>query len=438
MYKMLARNEQVHNVIGKQMCFFDTNYKPSQYTVLVQVDYGYVIYQTFTRELILMSTEEYNDLWNNPSKPSDGNWVYLVEHWFLVRDTLDEYGLVEAYDIVQQQKLKPKKIDKINRFTILTTTECNARCPYCYEIGVRKRTMTDKVVNDLSNYILEHSQPSVNLNWFGGEPLVNSKAITVICTNLREAGMKFNSSMISNGYLFDEFDRETLVDLWQLTNVQITLDGTPGNYESIKNYVIPDDNAFQQVIDNMHMLLNYKIRVSVRLNVSKENADDLLDLADILYNEFNGEKLFSVYTCAIFGENQAWNECMKIQNKLLDLKLAHASSLRARPKLGNCMADSMTSLVVTPDGDLSLCEHYSDEQLIGSIYTEGYNTQLVDAWQQRRNDEKCKTCYKRPNCYMLKHCPASPDCAGECCKYEKAMLERAIRDIYEQRKGGLT
>ena len=55
--------------------------------------------------------------------------------------------------------------------------------------------------------------------------------------------------MISNGYLFSEEIIDRAARLWELRNVQITLDGTEKVYNETKAYIAPKDNATNYYFD---------------------------------------------------------------------------------------------------------------------------------------------------------------------------------------------
>ena len=109
--------------------------------------------------------------------------------------------------------------------------------------------------------------------------------------------------MISNGYLMNEETVKKAKDFWNLSNIQITLDGTEKIYNKVKNYIYKDNsNPFKTVIDNIHHLLNNNILVSVRMNCDKHNEEDLKELVKYLSEEFKGENNFSMYVWPIFEE----------------------------------------------------------------------------------------------------------------------------------------
>ncbi|MEI3172875.1 MAG: radical SAM protein [Lachnospiraceae bacterium] len=134
-----------------------------------------------------------------------------------------------------------KEPEHITSYTIFTTTDCNARCFYCYEMGRSRIPMSDETAHKAAAYIAAHcGGEKVHLHWFGGEPLFNKQVIDIICTDLAEKGIVYESMIISNGYLFDGATVEQAVSHWKLKNVQITLDGTEEIYNRSKAFIYKD------------------------------------------------------------------------------------------------------------------------------------------------------------------------------------------------------
>lgn len=70
--------------------------------------------------------------------------------------------------------------------------------------------MSNETAHKAAAYIAAHcGGEKVHLHWFGGEPLFNKQVIDIICTDLTEKGIVYESMMISNGYLFDGSYRRT-------------------------------------------------------------------------------------------------------------------------------------------------------------------------------------------------------------------------------------
>lgn len=350
----------------------------------------------------------------------------LVAKWFAVPQSHDDRNL--AREVRAVGKMLEKRARGFTGYTILTTTDCNARCFYCYEKGRRRIPMTEETAGKVADFILRNSAGgSVRLRWFGGEPLYNKGVIGLICRRLREAGVEFKSSMISNGYLFDEGTVAEAVGLWNLKKVQITLDGTEEVYNRSKAYIYREGSPYRRVLGNIHRLLEAGIRVSVRLNVDRHNAEDLFSLADILAGEFGGNPLFTVYSHALFeiGETLAlprsdarrrevFDARMRLQEKLVRNGIAKPGRLPRKLKLNRCMADNDASVIILPDGHLGRCEHYSDDHWSGSLDSPEQDAAVLAAFKELRKEiDACAECPIYPDCYRLVLCEETAHCYPE-------------------------
>ena len=258
------------------------DFRLSKFVIKVDVHDGWMLYNTTTGGIVFI--QDVDDL----NKSLDR----LVEMYFYVPLEFDE---VKWVNDLRATKCSKSKARIINGFTIFSTMDCNARCFYCYEKGLSQISMTDKIANDVADFILKksHNTP-VDIRWFGGEPLLNTKAIDIICNAMINYGARFKSSMITNGLLFTDSSISRAKSLWKLKRVQITLDGTKEVYQKVKSYKGAVGDEFEKVIDNIRKLIEAKIRVSIRLNQGLYNTPNLLELIDILSSNF-GEKILSRY-----------------------------------------------------------------------------------------------------------------------------------------------
>lgn len=421
MNKIIEFSRQVYNVIGFQEYYTEKNYVNSIFLINEEVIDGNLIYNTLTCELILINDMEYEDYKE-----------YLISHWFLLPDDIDQYSLCKTFKFIYQKKYKKESIGKISNYTILTTTNCNARCPYCYEIGCKKIDMSINTALDVTDFIKRTNNGNFHIKWFGGEPLCNSNVIDSISDKLNEEGLLFSSTMISNGYLFDKYDETTLKYLWRLERVQITLDGTQENYNKTKSYIYPETNPFEKVLNNIEYLLSNDIMVNVRVNISKDNIIDIERLLNLLYDCFHGYRKFFVYSHPLFDLSKVRNENEKntikdeyisIQRKLKNIKFLPDYHLDLNRCYRNCIADNMKSVVINPEGRLSLCEHYFDSEFIGDIYNTQYNIKKIHEWNKKYEIDRCKSCPLFPQCTKIKKCPV-----GECSDQWREHLEFQIRD----------
>lgn len=434
-------NKEIKKIIGLQEYNPEADYRNIDYIVLTQMHDKVLLYNTMTRELIELSQEEY-ELQQETVKS------FLVKHWFMIPFDLDgksiSYMINQAYAAVHPRR----RYGRLELCTIFSTTECNASCPYCYEAGCIKRTMTDDVAQDVAEYIKNHCAARVQLKWFGGEPLCNSNAIDIICRYLSENGVNYYSSMVTNGFLINRHTDEEIRDLWNLKRVQITLDGTESIYNQVKG--IKSDNAFGVVMGNIQRLLDLGVHVTIRLNLSKKNVDDLKNLVDVLFEKFSGYNNLYVYGAALFEgsgsppieftpkeRKDVYGDLVQLQEYIRNAELC------GNPKIPeirrcHCMADNGRSCVILPGGELSLCEHHCDDEFYGTIYEDKFDRNVLDSWHERADEyEECRKCFYYPQCIRLKKCPTdTKKCTEEMKDYKRYQVESMIMSVYDRWKKG--
>ena len=176
-------------------------------------------------------------------------------------------------------------------YTILPTTACNARCTYCYERGIKPTTMTPEILRHSIQYIRNtQSGNKVRIKWVGGEPLLCVGIIDQICAGLREAGLEYSATMISNGSLITPEIVRKMREDWNLMRVQISMDGAEPDYIARKQYPA-NPNAYHIVMERINLLAESGIRVTVRCNVDEENWNGiyafLSDMKAAIYNKTN-------------------------------------------------------------------------------------------------------------------------------------------------------
>lgn len=379
-----------------------------QYCVQTPVEDGLLVFNVLTREMVLLSQKEYDNFTDID---------YLKQHWFVVPEDAQEkeYATFVRWMLSTRQP-QPKEI---TNYTIFPTTDCNARCFYCFELGRSRIPMSQETAEKVVQYIKAHcGGKEIKISWFGGEPLFNMPAIETICEGLRRENIAFQSRMTTNGYLFDDEVVEKAVKSWNLDRVQITLDGTEKTYNKIKAYIYREGNPYQVVLDNIGRLLKARVAVKIRLNMDLYNADDLLILVGELAERFAGQKGLSVYAHHLFKGNEPMAELhtgeewakreeamLRLEKKIAESDLLPRGGIRKQLRLNFCMADRGNAVTILPEGNIGLCEHFSETELIGNIDREGFDADMVASWRETVPEiPECATCFYYPDCIMLKKC----------------------------------
>lgn len=396
---------------------------------------GTLAYNTFTKQVILL--EQGEEL--TPDSESLLNWL-----WFVPKDFNDK-AFADAF----RDKLLSSRPTSVtpNGYTIVTTTGCNARCFYCYEKNIERNNMTKETASDVADLAIKNylKQPEgkrrlVSFSWFGGEPLYNQEAIDTICEKLSREKIPFKSTMITNGYLFDEATVRKSIFLWNLKSVQITLDGTEEKYNKAKNYANDDKNPFKTVTDNIEKLLSKGINVSIRINVGYYNLNDTDKLIDFINKRYPRKTGLKVYVHSLFDKGgvtdidtdekreAVYEKMIEFENKLENIGVLPNKEVTNMLRATHCMADNGMHVTVQTDGGLSLCEHYVDSNKIGDIYSDKYDEETIKKFKEIAAPfENCAECPIYPECSKLVMCEDNEaKCDGA---QQKFMLKKKGRSL---------
>lgn len=431
----------VEKLLGKQRPK-ETLYRLMKYTIRENCDEGVLLHNSITGRMVLLNNNEAEVLNDECVSWSEGI-ADLIEQYFLVPLQYDEKATVDTLRRMMRSLFTPKGI---NGYTIMTTTNCNARCFYCYQANYRHITMTEETAKQVVQFMAQHKgEDPLHIQWFGGEPLVGIARIDQISTELKNNGLQFSSSMISNGYLFTDEIVERAVTLWGLRNVQITLDGTEEIYNKTKAYTVQGESPYKRVLRNINLLLKQGIRVGIRLNLDQHNATDLYMLIEEIANQIPDKKYLSVYAHVVY-EDEGYEPIARTEEKqrelfetqyqlnktIFDVGLCRMFYALPTLKYRSCMADNPRSVVVYPDGRLFNCEHTAEGDCFGDIRSSVTDESIAAKFLQPMDKPMCLDCPIYPSCLVLKACEGARTRNPSTCSYEVRMKSLAIRHQYSR------
>lgn len=415
-------NVKMMTLLGEQPVLANKNYRFMKYCLIQDINNGKLIFNGLSRALIFIKDDELNAVGNI------NDYEFLYKYYFLVPEEFNEQEITNQIRLKLQKPVDDVYLDHPQSFTILTTTKCNARCFYCYELkNKKKHHMSENTAIRVGEYISKTADRNkqINLHWFGGEPMFNMKVIDIITQIVRDNGQNFTTTFTTNGYLFDKDLVLKAKNVWNTVQMQITLDGTEEVYNKAKNYIHKDSSPYKRVINNIAMLLNNGISISIRLNVDSYNAENLKILIEELYNRFGDHPRLSVYAWPIFeDENYVRTEEARIEvfNKLQEIeellvKYDYLTGLSPRPEIAyaQCMADDGSSVTISPDGDLGTCEHFIDSHFWGHIDNPlKKNFENLNIWRDYEEPiDLCSDCPLYPSCIRPSKCKEMSKCDAQ-------------------------
>lgn len=341
----------------------------------------------------------------NMDSLSEDELHILYKQKIFVDDDIDEL------EIVNNNRIEGIMDTKRKVYRIWTTSCCNARCYYCFELGMERQTMTADTASKVSDYIMDQIKKGddLRLEWFGGEPLLNTEVIEMISDKVikrcEEINANFSASIITNGSLVDKTICKLFNDC-RISRCQITLDGNKDVYNEAKNYCNKKYN-FDLVINNIKLLSNNDIHVSVRLNYDNKNYNSLSELLDYLYDNFRSNKNVSSYIYPIWSstydnkfitEAYADDKYIKLVDKMVKYNMTKAENvIGLKRKVRSCSARNINSVAILPDGRFSKCSE-AFNQIIGNLDKGVTDTKTYNEWTTVNLDEGCKECVYLPVC----------------------------------------
>lgn len=405
----------------------NVDYRMLKYITKVNCLDGVLLHNNISGETLLLSNYESDVLFNQPEHILDIVKMLVQKHFLIPRNS-DEKKIVDQLRSFLQS-IKDKR--SINHYHIMPTSNCNARCFYCYESDIPRINMTSGTIAKLSDYIESHcnEEKSITLDWFGGEPTLCANSITQICSDLRAKGIKYKSFIITNGYLFNDITVEKAKNIWNLKQVQITLDGTKDTYNKVKSYVYFDKNPYETVMNNIKCLLENEIKVVLRLNLDCHNENQLEELIEEITTRFGENSSLNVYVSIIHSNlgytplkhnngdySRLESKWKRLQDILKNKKLQKINYSLPKIEIFSCMAGDDTTLLVTPDGKFAKCEHLIYDSVVGSLDKASLENEKINEWKKIKENDKCNKCYFYPNCYVLSKCPITRPCTAESLK----------------------
>lgn len=378
----------------------NVEYRLSDFVISQEVDNGTLCYSSLTGSLILV--RDFN-------KAKD----FLISERILVKTDEEEKDFVD--NLRKYYSTIPFEAKECNYYHILTTTGCNASCFYCYEKHYKKQTMNSATARKTAEYIIEHyTGKQVCLHWFGGEPLVNIKAIDIITGLLRKADIDFISEITTNGYLFTPKLFEKCTQLWNLRKAIITVDGTEDVYNTTKYYsAVGNTSPYQVVLTNIDRLATTGINIIIRTNIGPFNINCVRELYEELKVRYLAYENISVHPHIIANPpgNDIYltqDDRRQIYNVISELKKPwndRARIIRTIYELpgftsGRGIEFTGERVVIKPDGTLALNPDMFDDECFGSI-TDGFQVDEGRLSQYLKKEETtiCMKCPLYPSCF---------------------------------------
>jgi uncharacterized protein len=171
------------------------------------------------------------------------------------------------------------------RFALLPTALCNMDCEYCGQDHASGH-LADDAYNATRDRVLaaieDPAVTTIEVNWFGGEPLLASRAIVALGgAFLRAANSKnkeYRSLVVTNGSLLTVALIGKLHLEAGISKIEITIDGPPEVHDA-RRHLKNGKTSFYRIIEIVLAALNTEelkeVTYSIRTNVGVSNFSDI-------------------------------------------------------------------------------------------------------------------------------------------------------------------
>lgn len=388
--------------------------KPSRFNLVIPAggDKTYLIYNTLTGAQVMVDEKTLDIIQGLPDLSNvSGSDIHLFDEikglGIVVDDEIDE-GLELEYWF-QRIKFDTSLLN----ITLLTTYACNLACTYCYEEGVGSKASLDRdmakgVIEWIKNKLDRVRPRELRINFFGGEPLINKRAIKDISRELKaytgKKDIDLSIWIITNGILLD---KELIRDLAPLglKRIKVTLDGTREQHDSKRRFK-NGMGSFDIIMDNLKEIAGL-VPISIGGNYDDETKGSIPTLLDLLVESGLKENIADIRFKPIFANpgDSSCNPCSFSETDpedmiwIRDEAASRGFNTSDDIAIGPCDAIRENSFTIDSLGKIYKCPGFvgREEFVIGDINKDllsHKNTQFMttDLWKE------CGDCTYVPIC----------------------------------------
>ena len=363
--------------------------------------------------------------------------------------TINRQEILDCFDdideLIAQKKLFTKDIyekkafDFKKRQTVIKALclhiahSCNLNCEYCFasqgKYHGQRALMSFEVGKRAIDFLIENSGTRHNLevDFFGGEPLINFEVVKQIVAYAREQEKKHNKNfrftLTTNGMLLDDDVIEFANR--EMNNVVLSLDGRKEVHDRLRK-TIDGRGSYDIIVPKFQKFVKARGDKSyyVRGTFTHDNVEftkDIFHMADLGFKELSMEPV----VCSPSEPYALTEEDLPIlfeQYEILAKEMIKRKK-EGRPftfyhymidlTKGPCIYKRISGcgsgteyMAVTPWGELFPCHQFvgDPKYSMGDIFKGVTNTEL-------RDEFKCCNAYAREDC---KDCWAKLYCSGGC------------------------
>lgn len=246
---------------------------------------------------------------------SEESAVLLPEHIRLCADQngleqLRQYNNYDVVEIWENGILNRRYNDKSNGNYFFVTGACNSNCIMCPSPEATRRNVPKTNIDDLLELARHIPSDAPHLTITGGEPFLVGECIFPFIRYLKDNFPCTEFLFLTNGRVFaiDRFVNQFAENVPYNSTVAIPVHGS---CDIIHDSITRADGSFQQTVRGIKKLLRNRIRIEIRIVVSRLNISDFDRIADLIISQFPGIDYVSIIAMEMTGnarknKEQVW------------------------------------------------------------------------------------------------------------------------------------
>ena len=317
----------------------------------------------------------------------------------------------------------------VKAMCLLISQDCNLRCEYCFaetgDFGMGRSLMSLETGKKAIDFLLEKSgnRENLELDFFGGEPLMNFDVVKEIVKYARERekeyGKNFRFTVTTNGLLLTD-DKIDFINK-EMSNVVLSIDGRKCVNDRMRHRV-DGTGCYDTIVEKFRETVDARgdKEYYVRGTYTKYNLDfseDVFHLYEQGFDQISVEPVVAPETApyaltekelpAIFAEYDKLAERLLENDKngkhfnffhfMLDLDQGPCAIKRLR----GCGCGN-EYVAISPNGDIYPCHQFVgiDEWKMGNLNEETFDYKIKDYFASAHiyTKEECKKCWAKFYC----------------------------------------
>lgn len=308
--------------------------------------------------------------------------------------------------------------------------DCNLRCKYCFastgDFGEGRKLMDLATGKAAIDFLLEKSgnRKNLELDFFGGEPLMNFDVVKEIVKYARskekEFGKTFRFTITTNGLLLTD-DKIDFINK-EMSNVVLSIDGRKEVNDRMRVRV-DGSGSYDTIVDKFKTLVSKRDRDKdyyVRGTYTKYNLDfsnDVLHLYDLGFDQVSVEPVMGdesePYVITDADLDKINEEYDILVDKLSEIKenggFCNFFHFMLDLNQGPCAIKRLRGcgsgneyVAVTPDGDIYPCHQFVgiEEFKMGNLHDKTFDMDIKNKFAKTHIYAKddCRDCWAKFYC----------------------------------------